>query len=179
MTARSEAHTVYIGVGSNIERERNVTECLTALVEAFTEVAVSSLYESRAVGHEGAPYYNLVARFQTELTLPEVDRLLHAIEAAQGRKRGEERFADRTLDVDILLYDDLTGVHDEIRLPREEIWSAAHVLLPLSEIAGELSMPGDGRTTAELWRDFDLADQRIERVRFQWRGIGLPALLKQ
>lgn len=178
MTGRNRVHEVFVGIGSNIERKRNITDCLSALVEAFRQVAVSSLYESRSFGYDGPPYYNLVAHFATDLSLPDLNRLLHHIEDEQGRMREAERFADRTLDIDILLYDDIEGAREGVNLPREEIFSAAHVLLPLSEIAGDRRVPGDGRTIRELWLNSNLGEQSIERVEFCWHGTRLPAMLR-
>nr|MBP6457590.1 2-amino-4-hydroxy-6-hydroxymethyldihydropteridine diphosphokinase [Pseudoxanthomonas sp.] len=77
----------------------------------------------------------------------------HALEDAHGRDRSGPRFSDRTLDIDIVLYDDLVlQGPGNLRLPRDEL-KHAFVLLPLVDIAPEAVEPRSGRTLAALWRE--------------------------
>ncbi|MCW8871980.1 MAG: 2-amino-4-hydroxy-6-hydroxymethyldihydropteridine diphosphokinase [Xanthomonadales bacterium] len=84
----------------------------------------------------------------------ELKRFLHALEDRHGRIRDVPKFSDRTLDIDILLYDDLYLISPELEIPREEILTAAHVLKPLADLAPKLLHPVSRRTMAELWDDF-------------------------
>lgn len=154
---------VFVSVGSNIEREYNVRSAVAALSDAFGELEISRVYESAAVGFSGAPFYNLVAAFDTELSPAEVLARLHRIEDAHGRKRRGKRFSDRTLDLDLLLYGTL--VRDgEVELPRAEIRTNAFVLGPLAEIAGDVADPRSGERYRDLWAVFDRSCQPLVPV---------------
>ncbi|MGL4792127.1 MAG: 2-amino-4-hydroxy-6-hydroxymethyldihydropteridine diphosphokinase, partial [Aeromonas jandaei] len=96
--------TIYISLGSNIERERHIRAGLDALYAAFGELRVSRVFESEAVGFNGRPFYNLVAAAETDLPLVTVCQLLREMEFAHGREPDAKKFAPRTLDLDLLLY---------------------------------------------------------------------------
>ncbi|MCV6588587.1 MAG: 2-amino-4-hydroxy-6-hydroxymethyldihydropteridine diphosphokinase [Marinobacterium sp.] len=161
---------IYVSIGSNQQREKHILSCLDALADQFGELTLSSVYESEAVGFDGDNFYNLVAGFDTELAPGELSRQLKAIEDANGRVRSGPRFSGRTLDIDILTWADLSGVHDGIELPREEVLTNAFVLLPLSEIAPDLLHPQAQRTCAELWQAYDRSKQPLWAIDFSWRG---------
>lgn len=142
---------VYVSIGSNLDRRRNVRSALAALARAFGRLAVSPVYESEAVGFEGPPFYNLVVGFDTDRPLEGVAEILRAIEEAHGRRRVGPRFADRSLDLDLLLYGDLVRHDGRFDIPRPEITREAYVLRPLADIAGAARHPESGATFAELW----------------------------
>ncbi|NIP73669.1 MAG: 2-amino-4-hydroxy-6-hydroxymethyldihydropteridine diphosphokinase [Gammaproteobacteria bacterium] len=155
---------VYVSVGSNIDRARNVRACLAALRERFGELIVSTIYETGAVGFDGDDFYNLVVGFDTGQDVHAVARILRAIEDRQKRERGAGRFTPRTLDLDLLLYDDLVLHGDGLQLPRGEVTRYAFVLRPLAEVAGDRVHPTRGRTIGELWQAFDASGERLEPV---------------
>ena len=74
----------------------------------------------------------------------------------EGRVRVQRgHFDSRTLDVDILMYGSLRGVHDGVHWPSDDLTSFAHVLAPMAELAGELRHPVLGQSFAQLWNQFD------------------------
>jgi 2-amino-4-hydroxy-6-hydroxymethyldihydropteridine diphosphokinase len=146
---------VFVSVGSNVEREHNIRSAVEALRQRFGPLLLSPIYETAPVGFNGTPFYNLVVAFSTALAPHEVPAALAAIEAAHGRTRQSERFAPRTLDLDLLLYGDAVIAEAELRIPRPEITRYAFVLEPLAAIASDLMHPHTGRTYGELWQAFD------------------------
>ena len=156
---------VFVSVGSNIERDRNIRSSLDAMEAAFGELEISTIYESVAVGFEGADFYNLVVAFDTELTLADLSAALRRIELEHKRERESKRFAPRTLDLDLLLFDEV--VSEDPELPRGEITEYAFVLKPLAELAPNGRHPTLGTSYEELWEAFDSGDQKMWPVAFQ------------
>jgi 2-amino-4-hydroxy-6-hydroxymethyldihydropteridine diphosphokinase len=161
---------VYLGVGSNIERERYVTAGLDALQALFGELALSPVYDSAAIGFDGQPFLNLVVAVETDLGVGELQRRLRRIEREHGRLPDASRFSARQLDIDILTYGDATGLIEGVELPRGEILENAFVLCPLADLAPEEVHPSVGRCYRDLWRDYDKTSQSLVRVEFEWRG---------
>lgn len=161
---------VFLGLGSNIDRQRHIRAGLAALRERFGQVACSPVYRSAAVGFDGRDFYNLTCRIETRLSPGELKAWLTELENQHGRRRGLPRFADRTLDIDILLYDDLAGEFEGLELPRGEILLYAHVLRPLADLIGERVHPTAGHTFDRLWADFD-GDSGLEEVELDVGGM--------
>ena len=162
--------TVFLGVGSNIERERYIVAGLDALQGLFGELALSSVYDSAAIGFEGQAFLNLVVQVETTLDVGDLARQLRHIEVEHGRPAHATRFSSRQLDIDILTYDDNVGVIDGVELPRGEILENAFVLCPLAELAPQVLHPAVGQSYAALWRGYDQAAQHLSKVEFEWRG---------
>ena len=161
---------VYLGLGSNIEPERYITAGLDALHELFGEVALSSVYEGAAIGFEGRPFLNLVARIETGMPIEALAATLRELEVAHGRPPDATRFESRRLDIDILTYDQYVGCYGQVTLPRDEISYNAFVLRPLAELAPDECHPALGRTYRTLWDEYDQAGQQVFPVAFSWRG---------
>lgn len=154
----------YIGVGSNIDRDRHIAQGITALQRQFGELTLSSIYESAPVGFTGEPFYNLVVGFESDLDAKTVAKILRDIEYANGRGADSKKFTARTLDLDLLVYGDLIIDDGSLKLPRDDIDRYAFVLEPLAEIAPEQLHPLHQLSYAELWRRMDkhnLAQRRI------------------
>ena len=96
------SHTILISIGSNIEREHYTRRSLAALKHVFSDVTVSSVYESEAVGFNGNPFYNAAARATTSKSIEEVCATLKSIEKENGRVHTDKKFCARTLDLDLL-----------------------------------------------------------------------------
>jgi 2-amino-4-hydroxy-6-hydroxymethyldihydropteridine diphosphokinase len=168
------SHLVYLSLGSNIDRSRNISTCLDSLAAEYGQLQVSSVYESESVGFKGDPFYNLVVGLRTNDEIDVLISKLHQIEADHGRERGGPRFSGRSLDIDILLFDSLKGIFHGIQLPRAEITENAYVLWPLSEVAGQMCLPGNSINLYELWARYDKEKQKLWRIEFPWREVNLP-----
>lgn len=152
---------IFVGVGSNVGRERNIAAGLAALADAFGPLTLSTIYESAAVGFDGDNFFNLVAAFDSDAPAEAVAETLRGIEQRFGRRRGGPRYAPRTLDLDLLLYGDLVRSDDDVNVPRADVTRFAFVLCPLAEIAGELRHPVTGACYADLWAAFDRPSQPL------------------
>ena len=159
---------IYISLGSNIDRARNTRAGVEALRERFGPLQLSSVYESEAVGFEGDAFYNMVIGCDVSLDVQTTNRVLAEIEDTHGRDRSGPRFSSRTLDLDLLLYDDLVLDDEGLKLPREEILKNAFVLWPLAEIAPDRIHPLVRRSYVELWADFDKSKETRAPVEFQF-----------
>jgi len=158
---------IYISLGSNINRQYNVEKGLDALTELFGPLILSSLFESEAVGFAGKPFYNMVIGATTEMSLDNVARAMRLIEYANGRSQDAKKFSPRTLDLDLLLYNDVIA-QQPAQIPREEITKNAFVLWPLSEIAGSLTHPIIGESYQVLWQGYDKKQQKLDIVPLLW-----------
>lgn len=161
---------VHIGIGSNINKEVNVANALQDLDNMFDNCRVSPIFESAAVNCTGDNYYNLVMEFTTSLSITALMQCLKDLEITHGRKATDRRYAPRTLDLDLLLFDNVIQSKSPI-LPRPEILYHAFVLWPLAELAPNLCHPEKGITMAELWRDFDKSTQVLALAKWQWPKI--------
>jgi len=157
---------VFLSLGSNIEAEDNIHSALNVLRELYPDMQASCVYESEAVGFQGDNFLNLVVAFETETSVQGVHEQMNEIEEVHGRLRGSESFMARTLDIDLLLYDDLILDEDGLHLPRREIEEYAFVLLPLTELAPDMAYPLTGETFSEMWQRFDKGDQELWAVDF-------------
>ncbi len=158
----------YISIGSNIDKEIYIPVSIKALEQFFGELIISSIYNSEAVGFAGDSFYNLVVGFNSELTVKEVAKQLRNIELANGRSRDSQKFSSRTLDLDLLLYDDLIINDGRLQIPRDEIESYAFVLEPLAEIAPTLKHPISGLSYVELWEKFDKTELKQQKITPSW-----------
>lgn len=158
-------HFSYLGLGSNIDANRHLELGLAELAHILTVIDISSVVKSEAIGFDGDPFLNLVVSVETSADLATLHMQLREIEFRYGRTENCTKFSSRTLDIDILTFDDLAGQHHGITLPRPETTENAFVLGPLSEIAPSYVLPGQTSSMAELWAQFDKAGQPLEIVR--------------
>ena len=161
---------VYIGIGSNIDREANVRAAVQALRKRFGRLTLSNVYESEPIGFEGENFYNLGAALDTDESPEVIVALLHDIERQLGRKRSASHFASRTIDLDLLLYGDMVRDDATLRVPRPEVTDYACVLRPLSELAPGTRHPGNGETFTTLWARFDKTTQPLSPVALEFTG---------
>lgn len=142
--------TAWLSLGSNLEPERHLRAALAELRERFGAIRVSPTYRFPAIGFDGPEFLNLAVGVDSDLDPFALNDWLHALEDRHGRRRDVPRFSSRTLDVDIVLFDDLVlQGPDHLEIPRKEL-AEAFVLKPLADIAPEVREPVSGRTLRQL-----------------------------
>lgn len=147
----SERRIGYVGVGSNIDPHRNIPSALTRLAEQVTVTAVSTFYRTVPLDRPDQPLYaNGVFGVETLLEPRQFKQLLCAVEVTLGRRRGGDRHAPRTIDLDLLLLGDLVLDDDRFRLPDPDICRRPFISTPLMELAPELRLPDTGERLADL-----------------------------
>jgi len=154
----------FLSLGSNQQPEANLRSAFDALRARFGAIAASVVYRFPAVGFSGPDFLNAGAVIDSDLDPVALNDWLHALEDAHGRDRRGPRFGNRTLDIDIVFYDDLVlDGPDHLQLPRDEL-KHAFVLKPLAEIAPAFVDPRSGRTLGDLWADSSERDVRFVAV---------------
>jgi len=159
---------VVLSLGSNIDPAFNIRTAVASLRSRYSNLQTSPVYESEAVGFEGDNFLNLVVALQTDDRLEALVAELKQLEDRHGRDRSAPRFSGRTLDIDILCYDDLQGIHAGIELPRPEISEHAFVLQPLADLLPDNRHPSCKVPYAQMWHEFDKAAQHLWRIDFDW-----------
>ena len=144
--------SVYLGLGSNQQRERSLARAIHLLRTRFGQVICSPVYESEPLSGIGPPYFNLCVRLETDLPAGELKTILREIEQDCGRVRDDSGHC--ALDVDILLVGDSEGVADAVTLPHPDVLRHAFVLQPLCDLVPDLVHPLQQKTLRELWRSF-------------------------
>ncbi|WP_333796144.1 2-amino-4-hydroxy-6-hydroxymethyldihydropteridine diphosphokinase [Rheinheimera sp.] len=157
---------IYISVGTNHNREHHIRMAVKELQQFFTDLQLSSVYESEAVGFKGDAFYNMVIGANTSLSVADCVAVFKAIEDRHGRVRGGEKFCGRTLDLDLLTYDQVI-CQQPVELPRGEITENAFVLWPLAEIAPTVLHPVLTVSYQQLWQQYQ-KQQKIWPVPFQF-----------
>ena len=143
-------HRVFVSIGSNINPVENLSRASQVLDSLLEDYESSPVYRSPAVGLDGPDFLNSVVSGHTVSSATDFNRRLNLIETEHGRVRSAERFTSRTLDLDLLLYDNMVLDQQGLVLPRPEILDAVFVLRPLSDLAPDLVHPLTGQTYAQL-----------------------------
>jgi 2-amino-4-hydroxy-6-hydroxymethyldihydropteridine diphosphokinase len=165
---------VYVAAGSNIEPEKNLARALDELERTFGELAISPAYRNQAVGFAGEDFINLVVGFHTADSPEQVKQALERIEALCGRPRNAPKWAPRTMDLDMLMYDQLVSSAPGLLLPRPDLLRRAFMLKPLADLAPGLLHPTQHRTIGELWAQFPAADHSLAVVTIPRSGHRPP-----
>lgn len=154
----------YLGLGSNQDAEQILRLAARELRNRFSVQKISAVCRSEALGFDGADFLNAVACIETELKPHELCTQLELIHEVAGRRRRSDKFISRSLDIDLLLYDQLVLNEPPVRLPREDVLQYSFVLKPLAEIAPDYRHPVTGKLLSEHWREFDAASHPVTAV---------------
>ena len=140
-------HKAYVGVGSNISPEKNIDDALMKLTHHVTVTGVSTFYRTKPLKRRDQnDYLNGVWRIQMSLSPEELKyAILNAVERELHRRRTGDKYASRTIDLDLLLYDDLVASEGTVILPDPDIYLRPFIAHPLFELEPELILP-DTRT---------------------------------
>lgn len=141
----------YIGIGSNLgDRTANAERALQEIRVLGSVARISSFYRTAPWGNPDQPWYlNAVVALETTLPPQTLLERLRAIEAMMGRVRGK-RWGPRTIDLDLLLYDDLNLDEANLRVPHPHLHERAFVLVPLAEIDARFTPLRDALAESEL-----------------------------
>ena len=172
------SHSVFISFGSNRgERFDTIFKALFALKKTpgISIIDISSLYETEPVGYTNQPdFINGVVRIETDTDPYELLRKTQKIEHKLGRQR-DVRWGPRTIDLDILLFDDQTIDSAELVIPHQEIKNRRFVLEPLAEIAGDMIFPNSSKCIMQLLAETTDTSQ----IRLVCSGIAVEQKLKE
>jgi 2-amino-4-hydroxy-6-hydroxymethyldihydropteridine diphosphokinase len=146
-------HQAYLSLGSNENPKHYLKLAIEALKNTFGEVLLSPVYRTPAVGFEGPDFLNSAARIKTNMDVFVLDVWLHELEDSHDRRRDVPRYSSRTLDIDIIFFDDLIiSGPGNLCIPRPEL-KHPFVLKPLADIAPDFRDPVSGKTLARSWAE--------------------------
>ena len=158
------SHRIFVGIGSNIDREKNIKSCMTILKGIYGDMMISPVYESESMGFDGPNFYNLVSCFETDQSVYDLKNTLNEIENDHGRHFNETKFSSRTLDIDILYYDDLVLSDDKIQIPRKEICEYDFVLKPLVDLVPDFIHPSHNISHKDMINNIKIKTQIISTI---------------
>ena len=154
-------NTALIILGSNIEPEKHLSLSLKLLEKEAISLSVSSVWQTPAIGSDGPDYLNAAVLFTCNLSLQQLkSQLLAGIEHDLGRVRTSNKYSDRTIDLDVVLYDDMCL--------DDELWTQAHIAVPASELLPDFVNPHTGETLSSI------AQQLLEDKVFLLRPDIIP-----
>lgn len=146
---------VYVAAGSNVDPVTYLSRALDQLGRIYAPLRISPAYRNKAVGFEGADFVNLVVGFSTSEPVRRVRQRLQEIEAACDRPPDAPKWAPRTMDLDILMYDAMVSSEPGLVLPRPDLARRPYMLKPMADLAPEVRHPTLLKTMRELWEAFD------------------------
>ncbi|WP_062456668.1 2-amino-4-hydroxy-6-hydroxymethyldihydropteridine diphosphokinase [Vibrio mediterranei] len=158
--------TAFIGVGSNVDREKHIRAACQELSLIASNLKMSPVYACESFGFSGNDFYNMVVRLDTSLNLVEFSAALKEIEVKWGRDIDAAKFQNRTIDLDILLFGNEISQKKPL-VPRENIFKYSFVTQPLYDLAPDLVIPNDERTLCQILAAIP-APVALRRIDFQF-----------
>ncbi|MEW6651111.1 MAG: 2-amino-4-hydroxy-6-hydroxymethyldihydropteridine diphosphokinase [Chloroflexota bacterium] len=150
-------HQAYLSLGSNIDPKENLSRAIALLRERVLLNAVSTVWETDPVGSSGARFLNATAWISTELDAQALkETVLHEIEDTLGRARSSDKYAPRTIDLDILVFD------EQVLDPN--LWQREFLSIPTSELRPDLEEPGVGKSLNEIAQAMKVNSTAIART---------------
>jgi 2-amino-4-hydroxy-6-hydroxymethyldihydropteridine diphosphokinase len=143
---------IYLSLGSNIKPEENLEEAKKLLSLNYQSQKESKIYKTKSVGFEGEDFLNQVVCLETDDSPENVITTLKDIEKKIGRKNRVEKFSEREIDIDLLLYGNFVGKALAKDIPHKDIDLYRFVLEPLAEIAPNLIHPKHQEKISEIWK---------------------------
>jgi len=136
-------NSVILLLGSNIEPQKNIPQALELLAHYCGTIKKSRVWETEAVGNSGPNFLNVAVQITTRLDQPEIKtRIITPIENQLKRVRTKDKFAPRTIDLDIIIFND--------EIVDQNLWEKAFISLPVSELVPELRHPDSKQTLGEI-----------------------------
>ena len=159
--------TAYIGIGSNIDPEVNVCSAIRLLKESVQIVKVSTFYCTEPLGSpESEPFYNGVVEIETVIEPRELKfEVLRNIEQALGRTRCSDKYAPRTIDLDIIVYGNTVASDHDLTIPDPDIAERVFIAIPLFELAPDLVLPGSELRLADIVKSMQ-TDSMVPLIEF-------------
>jgi 2-amino-4-hydroxy-6-hydroxymethyldihydropteridine diphosphokinase len=148
---------VLIALGSNIKPKENIPRAVNLLQQLTKVICTSSVWQSPAVGSEGPDYLNAAVLIESSMQANEIKQsVLSRIETQLGRERTENKYADRPIDLDIILYGE--------QIIDQELWSMPHIAIPAAEIFPDLTNPVTGKTISQTVAEMRSGKIQIKRL---------------
>lgn len=155
---------IYLGLGSNISPADNLRIGIRELRQRFGELQISAVYKNTAVGFDGDDFLNVVVRLQSEESPLDICKEIELIHNVAGRDCFGDKWEARSLDIDLLLYNDRIIDERPVRVPRSDILEYSFVLRPLAELAPDLVHPVTGKTMLAHWQKFAAASHPLQVI---------------
>ncbi len=160
------AHIAYIGIGSNIgDKLKNCEKAISEILrlDRHKLLAKSSLFRTQPIGYTSQDWFvNGVIKIETDLEAHELLRTLKTIESQLGRAK-TLRWGPRTMDLDVLFFDDIEIHTEELQIPHPLIQTRQFVLAPLAEIDRDFVHPILKKTIQQLFSELE-EDQGVEKL---------------
>ena len=134
--------TAFISIGSNIEPELHLPLAVKKLIVLGKSIKVSSVFQNPSIGSTPQPdFLNAAVSIETSFSPTEIRKKLRNIEHELGRVRTSDRYAPRTMDLDLCILDDIILELPENRLPDPDILKRPHLAIPLAELDPDFIHP--------------------------------------
>ncbi len=142
----------FLAIGSNIDPEENVKKAIQKLASQVRVIGISTVYLTEPEGRVEQPlFYNLVVKIDTNIPPRKLKyQVLRRIELELGRKRKQDKYAPRAIDLDLVLYGNVVEKSEDLLLPDPQILDRPFLAIPLGELSPNLVLPGIGLSIRQV-----------------------------